>query len=106
MTTFRRSVLSLLSLAALSAAAVSHPALAKEDQAAIRKLQETGKILSLAQIAAAARAIKPGDILETELEQKKSGYVYEVEILDSAGQVWELKMDAQSGKLIKLEVED
>ena len=102
----QRSILYIAIAATLSSAVLSFPVLAREDQAAIRKLQESGKILSLEQIAVAARAIKPGDILETELESQGDVYVYEVEILDSGGQVWELKLDAQSGKLIKMEAED
>jgi uncharacterized membrane protein YkoI len=72
----------------------------------IRQLKEAGEILSLEKIAERANAIKPGEILETELERKRNGYIYEVEILDSGGRVWELKLDAKSGKMIKMEQED
>jgi uncharacterized membrane protein YkoI len=45
-------------------------------------------------------------VLETELEQKKGIHIYEIEILDAQSQVWEIKLDAKTGKLIKLELED
>jgi len=106
MPTLQRFILAIVSAAALGAAILSIPVRAGEDPAAIRTLQASGKILSLEKISAAAKAIKPGDILETELEQKQGSYVYEVEILDAAGKVWELKLDAQNGKLIKMEVDD
>ena len=101
-----RAILAIVTAAALGAAIFNAPVQAGEDPAAVRKLQESGKILSLEQIGAAAKAIKPGEILETELEQKQGRYLYEVEILDAAGQVWELKLDAQNGKLIKMEIDD
>jgi uncharacterized membrane protein YkoI len=53
-----------------------------------------------------ARAAKPGEIIETELEREQGRYVYEVEILDSAGQVWEVKLDARTGELLEIEHDD
>ncbi len=80
-------------------------ATADEDHVMARKLLESGQILSLEKIMEHARRHKVGDILETELENKRGRYIYEVELLDSAGQVWELELDAASGKLISVERE-
>jgi uncharacterized membrane protein YkoI len=80
--------------------------LADDDHALARRLSEAGQILPLEDIAARARTVKPGELLEADLEIKKGRYVYEVEILDKAGQVWELKLDAASGQLIKMELDD
>jgi len=82
------------------------PAVADEDHELARKLRESGAILALEDIARQARAAKPGELLETELEKKHDRYIYEVEILDSAGQVWELKLDAANGRLISMERDD
>jgi uncharacterized membrane protein YkoI len=79
---------------------------AEEDHVVARKLQESGQILSFEKIAEHARAAKAGEILETELELKEGHYIYEVEILDSAGKVWELKLNAKTGALIKIEADD
>ena len=79
---------------------------ADESQLTARKLSEAGLILPLEKINKAAKSIKAGRILETELELKKGVYIYEVEILDNKSQVWELNLDAKTGKLIKLELED
>lgn len=81
-------------------------AVSDEDQEVARKLRASGQILSLEKIYALAKTIKQGEILETELEQKRGRYVYEVELLDKNGQVWEVKLDAKTGQLIKLENED
>jgi uncharacterized membrane protein YkoI len=80
--------------------------MAKEDHVAARKLRDAGDILPLEAIAERARRAKPGAILETELEFTRGRYVYEIEILDEAGQVWELKLDAKTGDLITMEIDD
>lgn len=79
---------------------------ADDDQALARKLRASGEILPLEKIAAKARSVKPGELLETELEHDHGHYIYEVEILDKAGQVWELKLDARTADLLKLERDD
>lgn len=76
------------------------------DQQTARQLLSAGKILPLEKITKLAKAIKPGEVIETELELKKGIHVYEIEILDTHSQVWEIKLDAKTGKLIKLERED
>jgi uncharacterized membrane protein YkoI len=104
----RNRVTSILVAAALAGAAslALFPAQADEGPAVAKRLSEAGVILPLEKIVAAARKIKPGEVLETELERKGKGYVYEIEILDARGQVWEVKLDAKTAKLIKLESED
>ena len=81
----------------------------KDDQTRALQLREAGKILPLEAILEIARTQIDGDILEVELEQKRdttdSTFIYELEILDKKGQVWELKIDAQSGDILKREQE-
>ena len=79
---------------------------AEESLATARQLSEAGHILPLEKIITSAKIIKPGEFLEIELEHKKNGYVYEVEMLDHHGQVWELKFNAKTGKLIDIELDD
>lgn len=81
-------------------------ATAEDDHVTARKLRDSGQILPLEQIIERARARQPGEILETELERKRGGYVYEIEILGSDGWVWEMKFDARTGELIELERDD
>lgn len=84
----------------------SQPAHSEESLATVRELSESGEILSLEKIIESAKTIKAGDFLEIELERKKGFYMYEVEILDNNGQVWELKFNAKTGELIKVERDD
>lgn len=82
------------------------PLLAEESAATARKLSESGEILPLEKILRIAKTHKNGKVLESELERRKNRYIYEVEILDEHSQVWEIKLDAKTGKLIKLERDD
>lgn len=82
------------------------PARADSDHVAARRLREAGEIMPLEKIVERARAEKPGDILESELKQKGGRYIYEIEILDAGGRVWELRLDARSGELIRIEQEN
>jgi uncharacterized membrane protein YkoI len=72
-------------------------------QSAARKLRASGQIMPLEKIHEKANLIKSGKILETELEIKNGRYVYEVELLETTGLVWEIKLDAKTGELIELE---
>jgi uncharacterized membrane protein YkoI len=67
---------------------------------------DQGDILSLEQILKNVRQHRVGRVLETELEEKRGELVYEVEILDNNGEVWEMKLDARSGILLEEEQED
>jgi uncharacterized membrane protein YkoI len=77
-----------------------------ESHEQVRDLQQQGDILSLEQILVEARKHRTGRVLETELERAGSRYIYEIELVDDSGQVWELKLDASSGELLKSELED
>lgn len=79
---------------------------AEETATTARRLSESGEILPLEKILRAAKSHKNGKVLETELERRNNRYIYEIEMLDENSQVWEIKLDAKTGKLIKLERDD
>lgn len=90
-------------LAALSATATTSFA-GKHDHEAARALRERGEIVPLEQILQAAAGHRPGRVVEVEFEPDEHGggaHVYEVEVLDARGEVWELKYDARTGALLK-----
>jgi len=78
---------------------------AGRDQDEARELAARGVILPLSTILEKARQIHDGRVLEVELEleheREHGGYVYELEILDAQGVVWELEFNAVSGELIE-----
>lgn len=78
----------------------------EDDHELAKRLSDSGEILALEEIVKHARSAKSGELLETDLEHKQGRYIYEVEILDKAGQVWEIKLDAATGQLIEMERDD
>ena len=80
--------------------------LAGDDAQKARALSQRGDILPLEKIAEHARAAKPGKLIDIELEQKHGRWIYEAEVLDETGRVWELKMDARTGSVLKMELDD
>lgn len=71
-----------------------------------RRLVREGKILSLEQILERIGRVRPGQVLEVEFGQEHRSMIYEIELLDTQGTVWELKVDAVSGEIIEQELED
>lgn len=84
---------------------VALPAHADDDKR-IRQLQRSGEILSLEKIFAVARMVKPGRIVDVDLDKEDGRYVYEIELLDASGRVWEMEFDARTGELLQLEQDD
>lgn len=77
---------------------VSHPE--------ARMLRESGKILPLETIIEKAKTYRKGQVIDTELERDDDMLVYEIEILDEQGRVWELEFDATNADLLELELDD
>lgn len=107
--------LAAVMLSLFTAAALILPAVVRSDSdendhdhdhERARQLRTEGKIVSLESIVKQAQSIKPGNILEIELKDNDKYYLYEVEILDSDGKVWELLFDGATGKLLQTQQED
>ncbi|MBI5637251.1 MAG: PepSY domain-containing protein [Nitrospinae bacterium] len=94
-------------IAALALALVPFPAAAAEEYgpAEAKALVKQGAILPMKIVVAKAEKLKTGRLLEAGLRKKRGLYVYDVEILDAAGIVWELKFNAATGELLEMEEE-
>ncbi len=79
--------------------------LADDDYMEARRLEKAGSILSLETILESVKKQQTGRILEVELEHEHGRYIYEIELLDSAGVVWEIAVDAATGMRLKTELE-
>jgi uncharacterized membrane protein YkoI len=98
-------------LVAIAAAVPMVPAVATDakaarkaaEQQAIRDAVRRGQLLPLPRILAIAQHQVAGDVLKTELEQKSWGLQYEVKILTATGRVREVKLNARSGAVVKIE---
>src|SRR5262245_25340819 len=71
-----------------------------------RDLTQRGEILPLERVLEKTTAEYPGRVIEIELEQEHGRYIYEFEIVDSEGRVWELEVDAATGAVLEREQED
>jgi len=60
----------------------------------------------LEQLIIKAESLHAGRLLEAELKTIDGREIYEIEILDSSGKVWETYYDARSGELINREEEE
>lgn len=92
-------------LLALGTASVDIRAEASEAEQ-VRALTDSGAILPLEQILEKARQDFPGRVIEIELDREDGRHIYELEIVDPEGRVWELEMDAATGELLEKERED
>lgn len=72
----------------------------------VRDLKESGRIMSLEELLRMIRTDYPGRVIEVELEKENGRYVYEIEIVDEKGVVWEIELDASNGQLLKRELDD
>jgi hypothetical protein len=71
-----------------------------------RRASAQGEILSLAEIYRRAATRFPGRVLEAELESEHGRWVYELKILDHAGRLRKVYLDAGSGEFLKSEDDD
>lgn len=71
-----------------------------------RRASEAGEILPIAAIYEQALRAQPGRVLEAELERARGRWIYELKILDPEGRLYELKLDAASGEILKREEGD
>lgn len=96
-----RSPLRFLPLLALVAALLlTGPAFAEpHEQDAVRQAVESGAIRPLADILAAVRGQLPGEVVAIEIEHKRGVWLYEFRVLDGSGRLFEVYVDAGSGKI-------
>ena len=80
--------------------------LADDSHMEARDLAREGKILPLQQILEHLEKVQSGQILEVELEREYGLLIYEIELLDEQGRVWEFEIDAASGEILEQEEED
>lgn len=69
------------------------------------KLLQKGEILPLEKILQLNLKNISGKVLEVELEREKRKFIYEIEVLNNDGVVWEYKIDAKTGKIIDKELD-
>jgi uncharacterized membrane protein YkoI len=77
-----------------------------DDHDTVRKLRDAGDVLSLETILERIKPTVSGKLLEVEVESEHGSHIYELEILDENGLVWELKVDAKTAQILKKKKDD
>lgn len=96
-----------LLLWAAAGGAATDPVLDEVSEAEhVRTLTEAGTILPLAAILERAGRDFPGRVIEIEFDEEHGRYIYELEIVDAEGRVWEVEFDAATAEIIESEQED
>lgn len=75
---------------------------ADDDQDRARQALLAGKVLPLRVVLDKVESQYPGDPVDIEFEEDDGIYLYEIKLLQSAGNIIKLKVDAQSGEIIRV----
>jgi uncharacterized membrane protein YkoI len=93
-------------LAALTLAAAA-PARARDNdherRDAVRRASEAGEVLPLAEILRRVRGQVAGDITGIDVEREHGRWRYEFRVIDRAGHMLEVVVDARSGAVEQIE---
>lgn len=80
---------------------IASPAAAdRDDHDRAHRALLAGEILPLSVILEAAMAARTGHVIEVELERARGRWVYELEFVSPEGRVYELEIDASSGRIL------
>ncbi|MGJ8605118.1 MAG: PepSY domain-containing protein [Marivita sp.] len=67
---------------------------------------EAGEILPLSDILQAAQTARPGRVIEVELDRDDGIWIYELELVGTNGQLYEIEINAATGVILEIEHED
>jgi uncharacterized membrane protein YkoI len=98
----RLSASSLIPVLLAIAPASANPS-GGDDTARIRAAVAHGVVLPLPRILDIAQHRVPGEVLKVELEEMSDRLGYEVKVLTADGRVQEVKLDARTGAILKVE---
>jgi uncharacterized membrane protein YkoI len=71
----------------------------RHDHDAARIAVERGEIRPLAELLTMVRDKLPGEITGVEIERRRDSWVYEFRVIDKAGRLFEVYVDAKSGDI-------
>lgn len=86
---------------------VIYPAYSGDDQEAARAALARGEIMPLNRMLTFLEEAFPNSsVIKLEFEEEKHRYIYEFKIIDSSGIIREIEMDAKTGQILKIEIDD
>ena len=97
----RRSICRLLATAAISTSVflLALPAFAEDDMVEMRAIAKTASLIAPEMAIEKALAVKPGTVVDADIDRKFKGYYYEIEIIDAQAVEWEVDIDAKTGEV-------
>lgn len=78
----------------------------KHDHDRARQAVQAGQVLPLPAVLEHLQREVPGQVLEVELEQERSGWIYEIKLLTPAGQLTKVKLDARTAQVLRIKSRD
>ena len=78
----------------------------KHDHDRARQAVQAGQVLPLPTVLDHLQREVPGQVLEVELEQERSGWIYEIKLLTPAGQLTKVKLDARTAQVLQIKSRD
>jgi uncharacterized membrane protein YkoI len=75
----------------------------EHDYERARRAVDQGEALALADILTRVRSDLGGDVVGVEFERKRERWVYEFKVIDPAGRLWEIYVDAGTAAILKRE---
>ncbi len=102
---------SALLIAALCALSVSAVAVGQDrqhhggrrDHETARAALAQGAVLPLSRILAIVAERAPGDVIGVELDDRRNRLIYEIKLLNKAGRVISVELDAKTGRVLEIE---
>jgi uncharacterized membrane protein YkoI len=101
--TIRRNLVAFGLAAAAALLPVSSKADRDHDYNQARRAVEQGEALPLADILARVRPELGGEVVGVSFERKRDRWVYEFKVIDRAGLLWEVYVDATTAAVLKRE---
>lgn len=106
MSTFHKPLLAGLALAGLLAAPIAQAS--EKDHERARQAVQTGQIMPLPAVLDKLSTTRPGQVLEVELERKRKdgndGWIYEIKLLQTDGQLVKLELDAKTAEVLRSKI--
>ena len=89
----------------LAAAVLPSAALAdrERDSDRARRAVERGEALALTEILMRVKPNLGGEVVGVEFERKRERWIYEFKVIDPAGRLWEVHVDAATAAILERE---
>ena len=77
-------------------------ALADDDASEAAAVARMANLIGPERATEIALAQRPGVATDLDLDYKRKGWVYEIEIVDAQGTEWEVELEAVTGKVLRV----